>query len=308
MKKFLSALLALLTLALCACGDATANSESQTEEAATTEATTAEATTAATTAKNEETTGESADMGPKKYFTLSFDDGITQDARIIEILKKYGLYCCTFNINTGLCGADWAWVGQQFNRPDVTHKRYTKKELKSGIYDGFDVAVHTLTHPSLKNFDNQPDKIVKEVEGDADGIEKLTGTRPVGMAWPGGDTEYTEKTVQTVYEKTSIRYARAVTPTYSFDLPEYFLTWYPTCSISDAQCLDLAKQFLRAECTSDMLFYVWGHGYELDLFNSYDKFEQLVKYMAEADDVVCVTNTEFYHLFKDSIPSWKDGE
>ena len=47
---------------------------------------------------------------PKKYFTLSVDDGVTQDLKIIDILKKYNMYCCTFNINTGLCGADWKWI------------------------------------------------------------------------------------------------------------------------------------------------------------------------------------------------------
>ena len=53
----------------------------------------------------------------------------------------------------------------------------------------------------------------------------------------------------------------------------------------------------------DQLFYVWGHGYELDQLSYYDEFEKLVKMMAEADDVVLVTNSEFYQLFKNEIPS-----
>ena len=34
--------------------------------------------------------------GKKKTVTFSYDDGITQDIRLIELLNKYGLKC-TFN-------------------------------------------------------------------------------------------------------------------------------------------------------------------------------------------------------------------
>ena len=41
--------------------------------------------------------------GKKKAVTFSFDDGVTQDIRTIEILNKYGLKA-TFNLNSGLLG------------------------------------------------------------------------------------------------------------------------------------------------------------------------------------------------------------
>lgn len=242
----------------------------------------------------------------KKYFTLSFDDGITQDLKIMEICKKYGFTGCTFNINTGLCGVNWEWVGQQFNRPDVTHQRFTEEELRSGVYDGFDVEVHTLHHPSLKQYDTAPLAMKSEVQGDADNIYDITGVKPVGMAWPGGDTEYTEATAHQVVANTDIRFARTITSTYSYALPEYFMMWNPTCSISDNSVLNLAKSFLLTPCDDgDMLFYVWGHGYELDLYDNYGTLEELIKMMTEAEDVEIVTNAQFYELFKDQIPSWK---
>ena len=46
--------------------------------------------------------------GKKKAFTLSFDDGIMQDARAIEILDKYGLKA-TFNLNSGRWGAKFPY-------------------------------------------------------------------------------------------------------------------------------------------------------------------------------------------------------
>lgn len=244
------------------------------------------------------------DGTPKKYFTLSFDDGITQDLKIIEILKKYNFTACTFNIDTGLLGVSWDWVADAAGKKGLKHIRFTEDELKTGIYDGYDVEVHTLTHPSLKNFDKN--RVIKEVKEDADNIERIIGIRPVGMAWPGGDTEYTDETIKIVYENTDIRFGRGTTSTHNFKLPKYFLKWQPTCAMFDAQMLTLANKFLKAECTEDMLFYVWGHGYEFDVAGTYQSLERLVKMMSQAEDVVCVTNAEFYQLFKDQIPAWKD--
>ncbi len=248
------------------------------------------------------------DGTPKKYFTIRMDDGITQDERTMEILRKYGADCCTFYVNSGLLGASWDWVGQQFNRPDVPHKRYSRKDLQNGVFDGFDVGVHTQTHPSLKNLGDA--QVTQEVEGDRKTLARLLGYTPVGMAWPGGDTEWNDHNIDTILATTNIRFGSCTTRTGSFALPQYFMKWYPTCSFSDSDVMALAQKFIEAEPTEDMLFYVWCHGYELDLYYTWDKFDQLIQMITEAaaedDSIVLVTNSEFYQLFKDEIPSWKN--
>lgn len=244
------------------------------------------------------------DGTPRKYFTLAFDDGITQDLQIIELLKKYEMTCCTFYINSGLTGANWTWVADMIGRP-VTHQRFTTEELLSGIYDGFDVEVHTLTHPSLSAQSKR--QVVREVSKDAANLTEWFGIQPVGMAWPGGDGQYNDGNVTTILEKTDIRFARGTTSTYSFALPSYFMTWYPSVSIVENNVLTLAQQFIDAECTEDMLFYVWGHGYELDGYAKWETLDRLLSMMSDAansGEVVLVTQAEFYQLFKDEIPSW----
>ena len=43
--------------------------------------------------------------GKNKALTFSYDDGVTQDKRLIEIFNKYGLKA-TFNLNSELLGLD----------------------------------------------------------------------------------------------------------------------------------------------------------------------------------------------------------
>ena len=242
------------------------------------------------------------DGTPRKYFTLSFDDGITQDRRVIEILKKYGVSCATFNINSGLLGVSWSWVGQRLGNPALTHIRFTEEELSSGIYDGFEIAAHSLKHLSFKTLDNDPELFAQHVLGDLANLERIFGKAPVGMAWPGGDTEYTEKSIELLERLTPVKYARAANPHYRFTLPRRFLKWHPTCSIMSGSCVRLAEKFVSAECTEDMLFYAWTHSYELDDKNAWDKLERLLQIIVAHDDIVLVTNGEFYELFKDEIP------
>ncbi len=245
----------------------------------------------------------------KKYFTMSFDDGITQDSKIIEILKKYNMPC-TFNINTGLYGVRWDWVATAVGKPGLLHQRFTKAQIQSGIYDGFDVEVHTLNHPSLAKYTKS--QIINEVGKDAQNIENLTGVKPVGMAYPGGTEDDTSDfVIRTILENTDVRFARMAVNQSNpgkFALPEYWMKWYPSCSASNtAYFKSLVKKLIRTTPTDhDLLLYAWGHGYEFDQLENWDKFEEVIKLISEADDIICVTNAEFYELFKDQIPSWKD--
>ena len=245
------------------------------------------------------------DGSPKKYFTLSFDDGITQDKRVIEILRKHGVNCATFNINSGLLGVSWAWVGQRLKNPALTHIRFTEEELRSGIYDGFEISSHSLQHQSFKYLDNDPALFTHHVMADVYNLERIFGKAPIGMAWPGGDTEYTERSIEILRDYTPIKYARAANSHYRFTLPRRFLKWHPTCSIMSDSCLRLAKKFSEAECNEDMLFYAWTHSYELDNENAWDRLDKLLDIICSNKDIVLVTNGEFYELFKDDIPRWR---
>ena len=82
--------------------------------------------------------------GAKKALTFSYDDGQMFDARLIELFHRYSLKG-TFHLNSGLMG-DRDWLIQP--GIDVSHYKLRKDEIKE-VYDGFEIAVHTMTHPDL---------------------------------------------------------------------------------------------------------------------------------------------------------------
>ena len=79
-----------------------------------------------------------------KRLTFSFDDGVLQDVRLIEMLNKYGLKA-TFNINSGKFGIKDTIVR---NGRSVCHDRISECDI-CRAYEGHEVAAHTLTHPNL---------------------------------------------------------------------------------------------------------------------------------------------------------------
>ena len=69
-------------------------------------------------------------QGKEKAITLSYDDGVVEDERLVEIMRSNGVKG-TFNINTGLYGANWDWVGPAIGDPTIPHQRFTEEELKA---------------------------------------------------------------------------------------------------------------------------------------------------------------------------------
>jgi len=122
--------------------------------------------------------GQDADrgmwQGKKRAVTLSFDDGVTQDIRLIEMLDRYGLKA-TFNINSGLLGKP----GQLIRTVLIQHERarfliydiltkYTKEQLKQFILtyqkDLLEVGLTSVQTDDFKLWDATVDDILAAYE------------------------------------------------------------------------------------------------------------------------------------------------
>jgi peptidoglycan/xylan/chitin deacetylase (PgdA/CDA1 family) len=115
--------------------------------------------------------------GKMKALTLSYDDGVEQDRKLVEILNSYGIKA-TFNLNSGIQSGSSYW-----ERNGITIQRMNVKSLPE-LYKGHEIAVHSLTHPRLEKLDEET--VVNELEQDKINLERIFGTKIYGMAYPYG--------------------------------------------------------------------------------------------------------------------------
>lgn len=224
--------------------------------------------------------------GKMKAVTFSYDDGVKQDVRLIEILDKYGLKA-TFNINSGLLGNNHILSTNDWS---VDHSEIPSDLLKD-TYKNHEIAVHTLTHPNLTKLDEN--EIIKQIEEDRMNLENLAGYDVVGMAYPCGGENNNEFVANIIKNKTKIKYARTITSTYNFDKQNDLYRFNPTVyHVEFDEMFKLANEFIGLKPENNKIFYIWGHSYELDIYNSWDKFEEFCKLISNKDDIYYGTNKQ----------------
>ncbi len=224
--------------------------------------------------------------GKKKALTFSYDDGVTQDIRMIEILDRYGLKG-TFNLNSELLGHSGSLIR---NGVEVRHDKVAPEQVRR-VYEGHEVAAHTLTHPFLPR--TEDDEVIRQVEEDRRRLSALCGYEVVGMAYPGGGINHDGRVEALIRERTGIRYARTTDANARFSVQSDLIAFEPTVyHIDTDEMFALGERFLAYDGDAPALFYVWGHSYEFDAWNFWDRFEEFCAMMSEKDDVFYGTNRE----------------
>lgn len=224
--------------------------------------------------------------GKNKAVTFSYDDGVLQDIRLIEIFNKYNLKA-TFNLNSELLGTP-----NTLEREGriILHDKVSPEDVRH-IYDGHEIAVHTLTHPRL--YDLPDDELVRQTEEDRLKLSQLAGYEIFGMAYPFGDND--DRIEQVLRTRTKIKYARVVETTKNFDidsnLMRYRGTIYHHAEWNDL--FDTGRKFLELETDKPQLLYIWGHAYEFDIYpERWEQFEEFCRMISGQKDIFYGTNSE----------------
>ena len=229
--------------------------------------------------------------GKNKAVTFSYDDGVTQDIRLIEIFDKYNIKA-TCNINSGLLGQPGSLLREG---KTVNHTKVSPGDVRE-IYKNHEVAAHTLTHPLLTELDEK--EIIHQVEDDRLRLEELTGKPVVGMAYPGGGVNFDMRVAGIIKEHTNIKYARTTVSSHSFDLQEDLYCFLPTIYHHREwdSMFETAERFLNCKADKPQLLYVWGHSYEFDINDSWQKFEEFCKMISGKEDIFYATNAQVFGL------------
>ena len=222
-----------------------------------------------------------------KAVTFSYDDGITQDIRLIELLNKYNLKC-TFNLNSENLAKKGILIR---NGLRIAHYKIHPDDVKS-VYEGHEVAVHTLTHPNLTQCDDN--EVIRQVEQDRLNLSELVGYEVVGMAYPCGGVNNNDHVAELIKNHTGVKYSRTITTNDSFDPQENLLRFNPTVYHLDFdKMMKLGEEFIELKPETPKVFYIWGHSYEMDYGADYwVKLEEFFKLISNKDDIFYGTNKE----------------
>ena len=226
----------------------------------------------------------------QKYFkavTFSYDDGVTQDQRLIDLFNRYGVKG-TFNINSGLLGNPGSLI-----REDVTvaHVKPRPEEIRS-IYAGHEIAAHTLTHPFLPDCDDA--EIIRQVEEDRKALSELAGYEVVGMAYPGGGVNFNAHVADVIRNNTGIRYCRTTVSSFDFEPQTDLHQFKPSVyhHVEWDQMFEMADRFVNMKADRPQIFYIWGHAYEFDIHGDWERFEEFCRMISGKSDIFYGTNRQ----------------
>lgn len=181
---------------------------------------------------------------------FSFDDGVEQDKKAIKLLKQYGIKEAIFFIPIHSWGM-----------------------LYPETYNDYKVGGHTITHPSdLKQLtDEELDKEIKESR------KKLGEQFLYSIDWfcyPRG--RYNPNIIAKVKE-AGFKWAR--TTKIGIGGSDYELKGFHMFARKEYQgidWLDYIEKVLNQHKNSNATIHIWCHSWEIDKFNEWNKFEELL--------------------------------
>lgn len=232
-----------------------------------------------------------------KAFTMSYDDGVADDIEMIRILNKYGAKA-TFNLVGSTLLKNYAAYGS------------TEEEIYAAIKDTYkdhEIANHTYNHLAI--FLNQGEihtdsgggtheyvpleTAIKEITDNSALLKEKLGADVKGIAWsfkyPDNRNADELNQIQQAAIDVGIKYER-YHENASFNVPEDWMRWSPTCHHSDEA--RYTKEFVKLKNEGDMkIYYVWGHSYEFK--NNWSALENILKNVSSSN-VWMATNGEIY--------------
>lgn len=224
--------------------------------------------------------------GRLKAFTMSYDDGVQTDARLIAIMQKNGLKG-TFNLNSGLFAPDGTVYA-----PGTIHRRMTADDVLATYADsGMEIAAHGYAHPFLESL---PDSaMMAQITRDKEALERMFGRIIRGFVLPFGTAN---KNVTDALRLCGFAYCRACCKANNgYYLPENWIPFTPTTHHSDPELDHMLDTFFEMKTAVPRLFYLWGHSYEFEYnkgANSWQAIEAVCEKVGGHEDVWYATNIE----------------
>ncbi|MBR4081740.1 MAG: polysaccharide deacetylase family protein [Clostridia bacterium] len=218
--------------------------------------------------------------GKRKAFSVTYDDGVEQDVRFVDMLNRYGMKG-TFNLNSGLMAQGFAWTHESGR----IVKRL-KPEIAASLYAGHEVASHTLTHPYMHELPREA--IFRELSADKANLEMLFGREIRGFAVP---FDYYSELIADCVREAGFAYARISEESGDFALRDDAYHWRATVFHCCAGLEDIVRRFTETDEELACLQIV-GHAYDLDVEDRWDVMERVFANISRQNDILPMTTGE----------------
>lgn len=223
--------------------------------------------------------------GKEKAFNISYDDGVLQDVRFVSLLNKYGLKG-TFNLNSQLMEEEFTWV-----HPSGMHVTRLSVEATRHLYDGHEIASHTLTHPYMDSLSRE--EVLYQLREDRRRLEERFGREVKGFAVP---FHYYSDLIADCAREAGFEYARISEPCRDLTIPEDHYWWRAGVFHLVPDLEAYVDRFLYTD-QELALCQIIGHSYDLDAENMWERMENILSKIQGAD-VWAATNLELARYAK----------
>ena len=226
--------------------------------------------------------------GKKKAFNITYDDGVLQDERFVALLNQYGLKG-TFNLNSQLMQEQFSWThpcGMQVTR--------LSPEQAKHLYDGHEVASHTLTHPYMQELPDE--ELYRQLKSDKEALEQLFGREVTGFAVP---FDYYDDRIAACAKACGFAYARKSEFTGNFTPCVDAYHWKTGIYHISPDLTDFVSAFLNTDQELAVCQIV-GHSYDLDAENLWETMERICAAVSRQDDIWFCTNGELVDFLRNN--------
>lgn len=224
--------------------------------------------------------------GKTKAFNISYDDGVVQDIRFVELLNRYGLKG-TFNLNYGLMHQGFTWQ----HECGMTVRRIPEEQI-SALYEGHEIASHSYSHPYFDHMEET--EILRELGADKFFLERLSGGEVAGYATPF--YYYSDLMAQCV-RHCGFAYARISEESNDYSIPGDFYRWRGSKFHWDDDLEEFVEGFLCSNRELALCQLV-GHSYDLDVMHLWDKMERILWKVSENPEVWPATHIELVRYLR----------
>jgi peptidoglycan/xylan/chitin deacetylase (PgdA/CDA1 family) len=224
--------------------------------------------------------------------TTSWDDGITDDIRLAEMLDKYKL------------------KGTFYISRVPAHKLLEEKDIIE-IDRHFETGAHTVTHPDLTGI--PPGRAEREIIDSKVYLENLTGHAISMFCYPYG---LFNTTVKDLVKKSGFTGARTCLPG-GLNFPADNFQWHISLFASNGSPLMALKICLQAhiwrpgglldwESRAKFLFdqalakggvyHIYGHSGDFEANKEWDKLQRVFAYISNRDGVRYLNNGDIFKI------------